>query len=98
MWSGHRAWLCVAQRIVASAASGEHVKESHRFSRCPWPAAKGGFMALLYRRCAGLDVHRDTVAACIRIRVGHGQYEEQRQTFATFSRDLKRPTRWLKHT
>jgi transposase len=53
-------------------------------------------MALLYRRCAGLDVHRDTVAACIRVRVGHGQYEEQRQTFATFSLDLKRLSRWLK--
>jgi transposase len=53
-------------------------------------------MALLYRRCAGLDVHRDTVAACIRVRVGHGQYEEQRQTFATLSRDLKRLSRWLK--
>jgi transposase len=52
-------------------------------------------MALLYRRCAGLDVHRDSVAACIRIRA-NGKYEEQRETFGTFTADLKRLARWLK--
>jgi len=52
-------------------------------------------MALLYRRCAGLDVHRDSVAACIRIRA-NGKYEEQRETFRTFTADLKELARWLK--
>ena len=53
-------------------------------------------MSLLYRRCAGLDVHRDTVVACIRTRINRGQYEEQRETFRTFSADLRRLARWLK--
>ena len=53
-------------------------------------------MTLQYRRCAGLDVHRDTIAACIRIRVSRGQYEEKRETFDTFSRGLKRLQQWLK--
>src|SRR5262252_1012449 len=35
--------------------SGEHVKESHRFSRRPRPAAEGDVMKILYRRCAALD-------------------------------------------
>jgi transposase len=53
-------------------------------------------MTLLYRRCAGLDVHRDTIAACVRIRVSRGQYEEKRETFDTFSEGLKRLRQWLK--
>jgi transposase len=85
----------VAQRIVAFAASGEHEKESHRFSRCPGLAAEGDFMALVYRRCAGLDIHRDTVAACIRTRVAQGKYEEQQQTFSTFTGELKKLAEWL---
>jgi len=52
-------------------------------------------MPLLYRRCAGLDIHRDTVAACIRVRVAGSQYEEQQETFGTFSGDLRRLAGWL---
>jgi len=37
-------------------------------------------MALVYRRCAGLDIHRDTVVACIRIRVASGKHEEKKET------------------
>jgi len=29
-------------------------------------------MATVYRRCAGLDIHRDTVVACIRSRMAQG--------------------------
>ena len=46
---------------------GEHVKESHRFLQVSLARGEGDFMTLQYRRCAGLDVHRDTIAACIRI-------------------------------
>jgi len=35
-------------------------------------------------RCCGLDVHRDTVAACVRIGGGPGQRAQQHvQTFRT---------------
>jgi hypothetical protein len=47
-------------------------------------------MALVYRRCAGPDIHRDTVVACIRIRVSSGKHEEKKETFRTFTADLKR--------
>ena len=53
-------------------------------------------MPLLYRRCAGLDIHRDTVAACIRVRVAGGQYDERQETFGTFTGDLKRLAGWLR--
>ncbi|MDE3110740.1 MAG: IS110 family transposase [Acidobacteriota bacterium] len=52
-------------------------------------------MALLYRRCAGLDIHRDTVVACVRTRA-KGKFEEQRETFGTFTNELKRMERWLR--
>ena len=58
---------------------------------------KGGDMKLLYRCCAGLDIHRDTVSACVRRRVG-GQAEAaiEEQVFGTFTQDLERLRTWLK--
>ena len=53
-------------------------------------------MAVVYRRCAGLDVHRDTIAACVRVRLARGKHEEQRRTFGTFTSDLKRLAEWLR--
>lgn len=52
-------------------------------------------MSLVYRRCAGLDVHRDRIAACIRICV-NGKNEEHHEVFRTFTADLRPLARWLK--
>jgi transposase len=35
-------------------------------------------MDLLYRRCAGLDVHKDTVVACVRLAEAQGARYEVR--------------------
>ena len=53
-------------------------------------------MSVMYTRCAGLDVHRDTVAACIRTRLVGGEYQEQRETFGTCNADLRRLACWLR--
>lgn len=54
-------------------------------------------MKLLYRRCAGLDVHKKTVSACIRIRQhGSKQVEIHEAVFGTFTADLERLRDWLK--
>jgi transposase len=54
-------------------------------------------MKLLYRRCAGLDVHKRTVSACIRIRRhGSKQVEIHEAVFGTFTADLERLRDWLK--
>lgn len=53
-------------------------------------------MKPLYRRCAGLDIHKKTVAACIRVRAGKAQIETQKAVFGTFTQDLERLRRWLK--
>jgi transposase len=52
-------------------------------------------MALVYRRCAGLDIHRDKIAACVRIRV-NGSYEEHHEVFGSFTAELKKMSRWLR--
>ena len=52
-------------------------------------------MDILHACCAGLDVHKDTVVACIR-RIGPtGQVEDQVQTFGTMTGDLLGLADWL---
>lgn len=54
-------------------------------------------MKLLYRRCAGLDIHKKTVSACIRIRVaGSKEPQIEEAVFGTFTQDLERLRDWLK--
>jgi len=50
-------------------------------------------MEVLYPRCAGLDVHKDSVVACARC-VNDPQYREVR-TFGTTTRDLFALADWL---
>ena len=51
-------------------------------------------MELLYSRCAGLDVHKDTVVACARI-VGDGEAVKDIETFGTTTEALLRLSDWL---
>ena len=54
-------------------------------------------MKLLYRCCAGLDIHRDTVSACIRKRVrGRAEALIEEQVFGTFTQELERLRVWFK--
>jgi transposase len=46
-------------------------------------------MEVLYPRCAGLDVHRDTVVACLRV-VRRGRVTQHVETFSTLTADLER--------
>lgn len=51
-------------------------------------------MESLYSRCAGLDVHKRSVSACIRIQDGSDLRTETAK-FGTFTRDLERMRDWL---
>ena len=51
-------------------------------------------MELLYSRCAGLDVHKKSLSACIRISEGN-EMRKETATFSTFTADLERLCRWL---
>ena len=51
-------------------------------------------MEVLHPRCAGLDVHKDTVVACARI-IEAGKIEQHVETFGTMTSDLERLRDWL---
>ena len=52
-------------------------------------------MQVVYARCAGLDVHKKTVVACIRTSAPHGASTQEVKTFGTMTRDLEALSVWL---
>jgi transposase len=52
-------------------------------------------MEILYRACAGLDVHKETVVVCVRRLGAAGQVHQEVRTFATMTRDLLALSDWL---
>jgi len=52
-------------------------------------------MEQLIERCCGLDVHRDTVAACVRVPGPGGRRTQTVQTFGTTAADLLALRDWL---
>jgi len=51
-------------------------------------------MDILYPRCAGLDIHRDTIVACVRLAEAGGVVRFV-ETFATTTTELERLSDWL---
>src|SRR3954462_14503404 len=51
-------------------------------------------MDILYMRCAGLDIHRDTIVACVRLAEA-GRVSRLVETFATTTAELERLSEWL---
>ena len=51
-------------------------------------------MKVLYPKCAGLDVHRDTVVACARIHK-RTKVTQSVETFGTTTTELLRLSSWL---
>ncbi len=52
-------------------------------------------MEVLHERCAGLDVHKNTVVACLRVTEG-GKVRREGRTFATTTQGLLELADWLK--
>jgi transposase len=54
-------------------------------------------MRILYRCCAGLDIHKKSVSVCVRRRVrGKPEDEIEEAVFGTFTQDLLRLRQWLR--
>jgi transposase len=51
-------------------------------------------MEVLHSKCAGLDVHRDTVVACARI-VADGAIAQEVRTFGATTKELMALSEWL---
>ena len=52
-------------------------------------------MQVLYARCAGLDVHKKTIVACVMITLLTGQVHKEVRTFATTTAGLLALADWL---
>jgi transposase len=52
-------------------------------------------MDVVVQRCCGLDVHKDTVVACVRTPGKGGHRDQQTRTFGTMTRDLLALRDWL---
>ncbi len=53
-------------------------------------------MQIIHQRCAGLDVHKKTVVACVLITQPDGSVEKHTATFGTMTPDLLALSDWLK--
>ena len=52
-------------------------------------------MEVVYQRCAGLDVGKDEVVACVRLPDGAGGRRQEVRTYKTFSSGLASLAEWL---
>ncbi|MCO5182087.1 MAG: IS110 family transposase [Candidatus Promineofilum sp.] len=52
-------------------------------------------MEVLFARCSGLDVHKQSVVACIRIQQDDGRVEVSRKRFGTTTNELRSLSEWL---
>ncbi|MGH4001486.1 MAG: IS110 family transposase, partial [Pseudonocardiaceae bacterium] len=52
-------------------------------------------MEVVVARCAGLDVHKKTVMACVRTPGEGGQREQVVREFTTFTAELRKLRQWL---
>jgi transposase len=52
-------------------------------------------MDILYARCAGLDVHKETVVVTVRCRLDNGKVQQETRTFGTMTEQLLELADWL---
>jgi len=52
-------------------------------------------MQVVYRRCWGLDVHKDSVVATVLVFPDKGEREVRTQQFGTHWKELQRLAQWL---
>ena len=53
-------------------------------------------MDVVYRCCCGLDVHKNSVTACVLWAGGNGQGRQEKRKYDTFTRDLLGLSDWLR--
>lgn len=52
-------------------------------------------MEVVVERCAGLDVSKDEIVACVRVPDNQGGRPKQTRSFPSFSDDLEQMASWL---
>jgi transposase len=52
-------------------------------------------MQIVYQRCCGMDVHKDSVTACVLLIDEYGEWRSEKRKFRTMTRDLREMATWL---
>ena len=52
-------------------------------------------MRIVYQRCCGMDVHKDSVTACVLLIDEYGEWRSEKRKFRTMTRDLREMLAWL---
>jgi transposase len=93
MWSGaherHNA-------MSPPPLSGKHEKEFLAVAASLAPRHEGVPMEVVHRCCCGLDVHKDTVTACVAWAESTGKKRHEKRQFGTATRDLLALADWLR--
>lgn len=55
-------------------------------------------MEILYERCAGLDMHKKNVKACLSTPSERGKRQRETRTYLTMTQDLLEMRDWFKRT
>src|SRR5262249_1803624 len=74
---------------------GEHARETHLFQASSRNRPEGACMQIVYQRCCGMDVHKNSVTACLLLIDDDGEYHAEKRQFGTMTRDLGEMTEWL---
>ncbi len=64
------------------------VADINQYRRCE--------MRVEHERCCGIDVHKETVVACVIVPDAHGASVKETRTFSTMTGDLQALGRWLR--
>jgi transposase len=52
-------------------------------------------MKIVYQRCCGMDVHKDSVTVCVLLIDEYGEWGSEKRKFRTMTRDLREMATWL---
>jgi hypothetical protein len=52
-------------------------------------------MRIVYQRCCGMDVHKNSITTCVLLIDDDGELRTEKRYFRTMTRDLKEMATWL---
>ncbi len=90
--AGRRLWH---NAVLPSAARRVSTRRNVWFLFCVRPAAKRSVYGDIYSRCCGIDVHKDSVTACVLVYRESAESEVRKKEFATHMGSLIRLRQWL---
>ena len=53
-------------------------------------------MRIVYRRCCGMDVHKESVTACLLLIDDYGEFQVEKRRYGTMTQELQELACWLK--